>query len=764
MRLLFVHLIKSIRLRPLQPVILILTVALSVAFSASSLSLGRAISEENTNMNSMLYGTSDVTVTQSSSAKARFMLAERAEELLSGTGQAVGSLDLILGAEDGNEIRAAAVDFYEVGKIFTLSFSEYSAVTDDTLRESIFITRELSERLEVSVGDALTLTIFGLSRSYRVTGISETPLVGGTDALLDIRGAISALSYHSSLIAALGEDFLPYTTIFIDLNDGAEPSDAIALLRSDADFSDKSFTELADLREGSLVTVTLGFVIGASVAAVSLVSAAVTFSCFYILSLKRREENESLAYVGARPLFLNLMQNAEALIYLLVGAALGLLLSVPLSLMLDARVGIEYAKSAITLYSAATATLVATLSVLVTVTAFITTMGRGSRKAGKTGLLLPLLAAILVGLLLALLLSGAARLVSAVISIILILIFLLFWAPPVFSGISRIFAARAENKRKSAPLSYALKNSTRVKVLHSSARLVALLVISLAVATAMIVSSMGFSRLYASALSGDFAVVNPTERLYGRLSEDSSYSIFRVYQQTAAFDNGQTVAVFAADSPLAFGDEMDVGKLPEGNGALISSASARMLSVGEGDGVGIEIEGRRLELTVTEIVSSGLPLIVIGCESQGMAYNLLIADAAEEQQAQLLDSLTAAAGSEMSLVVAVDELLKENSRLIDVYVVAGCVIAAALLLFAVIGLLDNLYESYKHRREDFKLYLLAGASPADIRKMKLVEVLHTLAIGTLLGAFVSLPVLLLFNAAGYSLSFEVFLCIKKYFA
>lgn len=764
MRLFFVHLLKSIRLRPLQPVILILTVALSVAFTASSLSLGRAISWENADRNSMLYGTSDVTVTQSSSAQARFMLAERAEELLSGSGVAVGALDLILGAEGDTEVYAAAADFLEIGKVFPLSFSEHLVVTDDTLRESVFVTRELSERLGVSLGDTLTLSIFGLDRAYRVTGISETPLVGGKEALLDIRGVLSALSYHSSLIAALGEDFLPYTTIFIDLNDGVEPSDAIALLRSGADFSDKSFTDLTDVLDGSLVTVTLGFVIGASIAAVSLVAAAVTFSCFYILSLKRREENEAFASVGARPLFLNLMQYAEALIYLLVGAPIGLLLSLPMSLMLDSLVGFEYSRSALTPYSGAVAILVAAVSVVLTVTAFVATRDRGSRKAKKAGLLLPLLFIVVTGLIITPLLSGAARLISAIISIATILILLLLWAPPVFSVISRAFADRAERGRKSASLSYALKNSASVRVLHSSARLVALLVVSLAVTTAMILSSLGFSRLHEIALSGDYAVVNPTERLYARLSDDYRHSVFKVYQQTGAFENGQTVAVFAADSPLAFGEDMDIRKLPQGDEAVISSASARMLSVEEGDVIGVKVEGRRLELTVSGIASSGLPLIIMDCEHQGIAYNLLLADAQEGDQAQLLDGLSAAAASEMSLVVGVDELLGQSSRLIDIYVVAGCVIAAALLMFALIGLSDNLYESYKHRRTDFELYLLAGASPADIRRMKLVEVLHTLALGTLGGLLIALPVLLLFNAAGYSLNFEIFLCIKKYFS
>jgi hypothetical protein len=48
------------------------------------------------------------------------MLAERAEELLSGSGVAVGALDLILGAEGDTEVYAAAADFLEIGKVFEL--------------------------------------------------------------------------------------------------------------------------------------------------------------------------------------------------------------------------------------------------------------------------------------------------------------------------------------------------------------------------------------------------------------------------------------------------------------------------------------------------------------------------------------------------------------------------------------------------------------------------------------------------------------------
>lgn len=764
MRLFFLHLFRSIKKRPLQPIILVLTVLLSVAFTASALSLGDAISEENEGKMSSQYGTADLTVTQSGDTHSRFMLAERANSLLGDRGYAVGSFDLLLETEGGERLQAAALDLYTVNGIFPLSFTEYSPVNEDTLGESVFITASLSERLGYKLGDSLTLDVLGTKRSYRVAGISKTPLVNGRDVLIDLRGVMSALSYHSALVAALGADFLPATTLFIDLADGVSASEAVSVLRADSDFSDKSFTDLESIKNSSLTTITLRFVISVAIAMVGLVSAAVTFSCFYILSLKRKGENEAFVSAGACPLLLNLMQYAESLTYLLIGAPLGLLLSVPLSLLFDSLVGFEYARSALTSKNALAAASVSLLAVLITVTLFVLAKERNTAVIKKERIWLPLLIAATLGLILTLTISGTARLIIGVISICLVILLLLLSAPPLFSRISSLLSSRSEGKDSRVPLTYALKNSKNVRVLHNTSRLVALLVAALTATSCMVLASLGFASIHEGALVGDCAVINPTERFYMELSEDNSQSIVRVYQRSASFDNGQTVIVLSADSKDIFSDAMDIESLPTENGAVLSSASAKMLSTKVGDEVSLELDGKRLVLTVTDIARSGLPSIVIDSAYHGLGYNLLIADAPDADGGELLDTLSVAAAAEMSAVITIDELLLSRVELIEIYLVAGYIIAAALFVFTLIGLANNLYESYRERRRDFKLYSLAGADLSTVRRMKLCEVLYTLIFGTLLGALLSVPILLLLNRAAYSLNFEIFLCIRKLFA
>jgi hypothetical protein len=76
------HLLRSIRKKPLQPIILVATLMLSVAISILVFSLDDALISEATEGQAARYGTADVTVGLSGNSLSRFMFADKAEELL----------------------------------------------------------------------------------------------------------------------------------------------------------------------------------------------------------------------------------------------------------------------------------------------------------------------------------------------------------------------------------------------------------------------------------------------------------------------------------------------------------------------------------------------------------------------------------------------------------------------------------------------------------------------------------------------------------
>jgi len=54
-------------------------------------------------------------------------------------------------------------------------------------------------------------------------------------------------------------------------------------------------------------------------------------------------------------------------------------------------------------------------------------------------------------------------------------------------------------------------------------------------------------------------------------------------------------------------------------------------------------------------------------------------------------------------------------------------------LFALIGIADNLMESYRSRKEEFELYNLAGASKSCVKKIKFYELLLIGVFGVVVG-------------------------------
>lgn len=769
MRILFRHLFRSIGRHPLQPLILVLTVMLSVTFTASALTLRDAITEESEAHIAAQYGSADLVVTQGSGSDSRFMLAERTEALLGESCATVGIFNTVLSLSDGGEsVFAVASDLYTVGDVFDIRFSEYLGISEDSLSRSVLISRGLAERLGLSLGDGLSVEILGVSRSFTVSGISEARYLGKYDVMLDTRAVMRALSQSSAFISAMGEDFLPSTTLYIDLSDTVTVGECISILSSDSDFSGKSFTDVDGIRNSSLITDTLDFVISVSVALIILVSAAVTFACFYILSLKRTDENESLTLAGARPLVMNSMQYGEILLYWLVGTPLGILLSVPASRLFGIAVGLSYATPALTVAGSAIAAFVMLLSVLLTATVFILTRGRRRRELplGKMSLSALVLSAVLFVLTFAL--DGEARLTVGVLSVLSLILLLLLSAPIITRKISALASAALSKGGKtdgrgvrSAPIYYGLKNYLSVKVLHNTTRLVALLVAALISTGALVLASEGFMQLGEEMLDGDYAVLSPTERAYGKLSESENGSVMRVYQQSATYGEGKTLTVLAADSPRAFNPVLEIESLPSGGGAVISSTCREQLSLEVGDAMTVMLGGAPLILTVGAVADMGLPAVIIDSEHFGIGYNMLLVKADGGREEAMLSELSAVAAGEMSAVVEVSELIKSHTELLEIYISAAYVLLFALILFAAVGLADNLSESYRQRREDFELFRLAGASRRAIAGVKLTEVLLSLLLGAFVGILLSLPTLFSLNEAAHSLNFDLFLAIEK---
>ena len=69
-------------------------------------------------------------------------------------------------------------------------------------------------------------------------------------------------------------------------------------------------------------------------------------------------------------------------------------------------------------------------------------------------------------------------------------------------------------------------------------------------------------------------------------------------------------------------------------------------------------------------------------------------------------------------------------------------------------MLDNLFESYRARGDEFALYHLSGMKKSDIARMKFYEILITFAFGIFLGELLMIALSLAINATMMGYGFD----------
>ncbi len=734
MKLFYKHLITSIRRRWGQPLILVLTLLLSVLVTAMSFGLSDSLKNETTLRREASYGKADLTVSIGSGSTTRFLLAEDAAALLGEDCRIAGlyELPLLLGEQT---VLCGATDLCEYDSVFPLRFVAYGEITEASLGEVALITHRLAAERGLSVGDTLTATVLGRAATYTVAGIADMPFAGSYDVLLDISAVTHAIAAGSPFLSAIGDSFRPAGTLYIDLPDGRSAQEAAHRLALSPLFADKSIIPVSSYVETLSAIHTVDMIVAVIILLTAVLGAAVTFCCFSILSSARSEENAVFLAAGARRLWLDLAQYTEILIYFSVGAPVGLALAKPTLFLLTRFAGFAYSPAVLTVSSALFAVLIQLGVVLLAVTVFL--LFRGHQTGGNRlvrRLPLALLMAVPLLAVPMLLVPPTARFALGVACFLVLVLLVFTLTPPLFRTILHWVSLRQERGRRQrgraiAPsLYYAVKNTEAVTLLQNSARLVAVLLTVLTLTSYLLASTFGFLGTLRELFSGEYAVSGGTARCYEQVVSCASVGrVNRIYLSSVNVSDARTCTALAADDVAALSEELNVSCLPEGDEVVISRELARELSINEGDVMEIRVDERLLSLTVVSVARIGTPMLVFDCAHHGIAYNMLLVAGREgSSPAVLRQELAAATSSELAGVLPTEELFSLRTEMVEIYVAAAVALLMAALIFSVVGLLDNLVESYRSRREEFSLYAASGMSAHTIRRMKCAEVGITL--------------------------------------
>ncbi len=737
MKLFFKHLINSIKKRPLQPFILIFTLILAVTVCASSISLGKRIGDEVSQRAIVRDGGADFTVKVSSSSKSRFMFAKDAENILGERANVSGvyELPLFIGQEKSTFF-AVATDFYNAN-VFHLEFLEYQTINKSQINEVALVSKNFLDKNSLSIGDSFSSEVLGYQKTYKIVGVSENQFLASYDVFVNISGVMQLLAKDSLLVSSLGEDFKPCNTLYVNVLEGYNEQDCISLLKSNKEFIDKDFA-LVKLEDGDLSA--LGSLVYVFILLTLLLSATVVFCCFYIISSNRAQENLLFKNVGAEPYRLKVIQIAEVALYWIIGAPIGILLAIPFDNVVYNLVGFSFVQSGLNVVHGLLSGVLVLASSLFTVGVLSPLeIKKAQRKTfGKKSIYLILVFLILVVTLF--FIPPEIKFIFFCLAVVLSILLILIVVPPLIRTITRkidaLMTRRALNgKRISVPFSYAIKNLNKIDVLQNSCRLLVVLITAISVVVLSLIGGTNVKELYKNEIVGDYVVMSATESCIEKIEQvDCVESVYSIYFGMARTKTREDEVFISASNRGAITDRISVGKMPKGNEVSIAITTARINGLSLGDKVTFNIGGRDAEVVVSEIRNDTLNVVLFDSDFFGIPNNLLTVRGKEGvSKQQLRSDLSVALALEMTAVIDIEDYSQNVINASELYLNSGYVLLPLMASFAAIGFIDNLSESYRSRREEFRLFRIAGMSRAQARKTKLYEMLLLFAFSIVLG-------------------------------
>ena len=447
---------------------------------------------------------------------------------------------------------------------------------------------------------------------------------------------------------------------------------------------------------------------------------------------------------------LHLMQYAEILLYWLIGGILALLLALPSVKLLAGFIKFSYAKPKVYLANIVFAEFSILIASIVTVTAFILLqrMKNLPRIKASSEKISAFALTVIYGIIFVILMTITAPLKFTLflISIVAIMVVAFICTPVLMKFVTRILDSSLDRKfeksftAKHRALKYAVKNTTTVKMLSNTSRLICIFTTIVITFSVVVISQNEIIVNLKNVFSAEYAILNATERCHEKLEECQSVeSTYEVYVGSATQSDGTPIHAFASPDISVFSDKMQLTCQPEGDGVIISEGQAKMLGVGIGDRIDVNINDTVITLTVIETVRASFAIVIFDAEYYGIPYNMLMAKGANGTKAsEVILEISDKTAAELATVSLTSDLLEARVDIIEMYLRAAKVLLAIIVLFVCIGFVNNLCDSYRARKPEFALFELSGMSRKEIKRMKICEISVVLAIGIVFSIIVSI--------------------------
>ncbi|MBP5404873.1 MAG: FtsX-like permease family protein [Clostridia bacterium] len=734
-------LLRSVKRKVGEPILIVATVLLAVAVFVAAFSLRVSVEKRETASYRALAGECALEASFSDAFSAYYTTEDSAEyRTLREKTEAYGTLHSgyysYLTATGGTESFARAYST-DISDLFKYNDCKFVSGGVSSKATGVILRAAFAEKIGVKTGDRMGLSVYGSERksTVEVVGIAEEsgPFLQADILLSDT---------VTARLLSMPEDVRIRNRFFIELSE--EKTEALGIAEKEIAATlgrlAPSFTFASPVNEEALAT-TLRYestVLFALVGLVAVLGVILIYTAVTLVMKNRLSLASLFRSVGASSGALFFYLFAEIALYAVLGSLLGVAASYGVAALMNLMIGTASAPVSITFGTASLGVLFGVLLALLS--AFIPVWRVGkmplyemmqSSSSVRKPQVLPVL--ITGGLFVALFLWSALSSVSAALAsgilAAIALFALLFAVMPILIKGANALIMRFSEKSAVGALYIAAAGARENRHAQSGARLLVIaltVVISVATISGKTAAQLSsLERLFRadvviSAESEDVRAIRSEV-----VAEEGVKETYLAYiEQKCSLAQGTRQVTLVALRAEDFAVAMDVGSIDldvssvRGERRLaIGRGLAMQAGVSVGDPILLEVGGVETVFTVASYLDTPLAIVFTDLSGLGIKENACLAEVSAETVTQDL----AEKYSRSAFVVRFVELFSSYVEAANAYIRVLILLDVLVVIFAFLGYANNALASYRDRKREFRLLAQVGASVSEKRKIIFFE-------------------------------------------
>lgn len=753
MRLFWKHVARSFLRRPLQPLLILLTVICSTAVIVAGLQLSVVFTDHSREVAERDREIGDVLITMRGDSDVRMLFSEDAERVLGESGSVIGEFRLsgfwAEEAQDGeseeNFINLSALDLEAADAFYQFQYTDYGVFTEKNLATSAIISEKMAKKYDLSVGDIVKIRVLDTDYSYTVQAIArESALLMERDMLVSIESLRQTLAARNPAIASLGASFSPATRLAIRVDGDCSADEICTKLLADPAFAQMNVSVTGDDDMFLFLALVQNIVLWLPCVLLLLLGALMQISCMSFLHAQRSEETALFCAVGASRRHLFALTVGESGLYGLIGSLIALPVA---AMLLQFASGLyEWVETVITpkpLICLVGCALSLALLLGCTVRHFASRRTLSLAEAlqhtsempdeGKKGAWILPAALLALSALTLLFLPTRLHYVSS-----LALIFTSVWLAylllfPYFKKAATLL--QHVLNRASRPHGWMMMG---VKNLHGcfALRHVGRVMTLFFALYATLTFSIGVLQTQLDGLlesvSADCLAVYADERAVQEL--EACPDVERVMQMSyfpmiTLEDEYTVIGISSEGDPTGMiGLDCYPKDVPTGDKIAISKGLSVLIGKGVGDRVRLSVEGVSQTFTISEILRTNMHVTVFDVEALGMKHGYLCINTTPDADVAKISAVLEARGA----FLVDDQIIFSTvgqSVTAHVALLRGMIrIAVGMIL---LGSVNLLIRQYRERQNERRILMMSGMARREILAMYVWELLLLLTLSAL---------------------------------